>query len=489
MSRLSQIYQTSLGLLTDLYQVTMASGYWNTGLAEREAVFHLFFRENPFGGGYAVSCGLAAAIEYLKAWSFTKTDLAFLAEQSGTDGKPLFDPRFLDYLGQQCFQCDVDAMEEGTVVLANEPMLRVRGPLMQCQLVETALLTMLNFETLIATKAARIVSVAGDDPVLEFGLRRAQGIDGGLSASRAAFIGGCAATSNVLAGKLFGIPVRGTHAHSWIMSFDDELQAMEAYAEAMPNNCIFLVDTYDTLEGVRKAAQVGRQLRKRGHEMVGIRLDSGDLASLSIQARRILDDAGFPNAKIVASNDLDEHLIDQLKGQGAQITIWGVGTRLATAYEQPALGGVYKLTAVQSPDGRWLDRVKLSEEPLKMTTPGILQVRRFLNDGQAVADCIVDEREEAERPPIPVHPADGSPGTIPSDASHHPLLVPIFRRGQSVYDPPSAAEARKQAKRQLTLFPQAVRRLAGPEAYPVYLDNSVYQKKLDLVEVARRNSS
>jgi nicotinate phosphoribosyltransferase len=486
MSRLFDIYQTSLGLLTDLYQFTMAAGYWKTGLTQREAVFHLFFRENPFGGGYAVSCGLAAAVDYLKSWSFTGPDLTFLADQCGNDGKPLFSAFFLDYLGKQRFECDVDAMEEGTVVLANEPMLRVRGPLLQCQLVETALLTMINFETLIATKAARVTSAAGNDPVLEFGLRRAQGIDGGLSASRAAFVGGCAATSNVLAGRLFGIPVRGTHAHSWIMSFDDELEAMEAYADAMPNNCIFLVDTYDTIEGVRKAVEAGRRLRRQGHEMVGIRLDSGDLASLSIEARGILNAAGFCDAKIVASNDLDEHLINKLKDQHAQIGIWGVGTRLATACDQPALGGVYKLTAIRSPDGQWQDRLKLSDDPIKTTTPGILQVRRFEREGRAIGDCIIDERSDTEPRLVPVDPVDGSRRTIPSDATCQDLLVPVFRKGQSVYDPPSAADARCRAKSQLALLPEAVRCLADPETYPVWLEASVYQKKLDLIEAARR---
>ena len=424
----------------------------------------------------------------MKSWSFTEPDLTFLADQCGIDGKPLFNDRFLDYLREQRFQCDVDAMEEGTVVLANEPMLRVRGPLLQCQLIETALLTMLNFETLIATKAARITSVAGHDPVLEFGLRRAQGIDGGLSASRAAFVGGCAATSNVLAGRLFGIPVRGTHAHSWIMSFDDELEAMEAYADAMPNNCIFLVDTYDTIEGVHKAVEAGRRLRSQGHEMVGIRLDSGDLAALSIQARQILDRGGFPDAKIVATNDLDEHLIAELKGQGARIGIWGVGTRLATAYEQPALGGVYKLTAIRSADGAWQDRVKLSEEPTKMTTPGILQVRRFERAGQAIGDCIVDERADRTQVPAPVDPADGSRRTVPHDATGQNLLVPVFRDGKSVYDPPSAAKAQRRAKKQLALFPEAVRRLTKPITYPVWLDASVYEKKLDLIETVRQRT-
>lgn len=488
MSRLSEIYRTSLGLLTDLYQLTMAAGYWKTGLAEREAVFHLFFRENPFGGGYAVSCGLAAAVDYLKSWSFTEADLSFLADQRGNDGKPLFDDRFLDYLGRQRFQCDVDAMEEGTVVLANEPMLRVRGPLVECQLIETALLTMVNFETLIASKAARVTWAAGDDPVLEFGLRRAQGIDGGLSASRAAFVGGCAATSNVLAGRLFGIPVRGTHAHSWIMSFDDELEAMEAYADAMPNNCIFLVDTYDTIEGVRKAVEAGRRLRSQGHEMVGIRLDSGDLGALSIEARRILDEGGFPDAKIVASNDLDEHLVAELKGRGARIGIWGVGTRLATAQDQPALGGVYKLTAIRSVEGEWQDRLKVSDEPIKMTTPGILQVRRFVREGRAAGDCIVDERTGAAEP-VPVDPADGSRQALPPGAEPHDLLVPVFRQGRAVYDPPSAAEARQRAKSQLALMPKTVRHLTNPEPYPVWLEASVYQKKLDLVEAIRGNRS
>jgi nicotinate phosphoribosyltransferase len=486
MSRLSRIYQTSLGLLTDLYQLTMAAGYWKTGMSEREAVFHLFFRENPFGGGYAVSCGLAAAVDYLQSWSFDEEDLRFLTEQCGNDGKPLFNARFLDYLGEQRLQCDVDAMEEGTVVFANEPMLRVRGPLLQCQLVETALLTMVNFETLIATKAARVVSAAGADPVLEFGLRRAQGIDGGLSASHAAFVGGCAATSNVLAGRLFSIPVRGTHAHSWIMSFDDEQEAMLAYADALPNNCVFLVDTYDTIQGVHKAVEAGRRLRQQGHEMVGIRLDSGDLTTLSIEARRILDEGGFANARIIASNDLDEHLITELKGQGARIGVWGVGTRLATAHDQPALGGVYKLTAIRSTDGQWQDRVKLSEQPIKMTTPGILQVRRFEQNGRAIGDCIVDERMEADQTPVPVDPADGSPGRIPPGAAHQDLLIPVFRGGQSVYDPPSAADAQRKAKSQLAMFPDAVRRLSDPETYPMWLEASVYQKKLDLIAAVRR---
>jgi nicotinate phosphoribosyltransferase len=297
--------------------------------------------------------------------------LEFLATLTGDDGKPLFESAFLEYLRALRFTCDVDAIPEGTVAFPHEPLLRITGPILQCQLLETALLNLINFQSLIATKAARVCLATQGEPVLEFGLRRAQGLDGGLAASRAAYIGGCAATSNVLAGKTFDIPVRGTHAHSWVMAFDDEREAFSAYAKAMPNNCVFLVDTYDTLEGVRRAVETGKWLRERGHEMVGIRLDSGDLAWLSVEARKILDNGGFPKALIVASNDLDEHIIASLKAQGAQINVWGVGTKLITAFDQPALGGVYKLGAIRGDDGRWVYKVKLSEQAAKVSTPGI----------------------------------------------------------------------------------------------------------------------
>jgi nicotinate phosphoribosyltransferase len=284
-------------LLTDLYQLTMAYGYWKTGRAEHESVFHLFFRKPPFGGGYTIACGLEPVIEWLQNFRFAPDDLNYLATLSGNDGKPLFERAFLDYLGRLRLSLDIDAIPEGTVVFPHQPLIRVRGPILQGQLLETALLCLVNFNTLIATKAARICAAARGEPVLEFGLRRAQGMNGALDASRSAHVGGCASTSNVLAGKRYGIPVRGTHAHSWVMSFDDELEAFEAYAQAMPNNCVFLVDTYDTLDGVRHAIDVGRKLRARGHEMVGIRLDSGDLAWLSIEARKLLDDAGFPRPR------------------------------------------------------------------------------------------------------------------------------------------------------------------------------------------------
>jgi len=379
----------SMTLLTDLYQLTMAYGYWKTGIAERESVFHLTYRRAPFKGEFAIACGLTAAIEWLQGFGFSQEDCQYLGALNGADGKPLFPQAFLDYLHSMEFACDIDAIPEGVLAFAHEPLIRVQGPMVQCQIIETALLNMVNFQTLIATKAARVCSEAQGDAVLEFGLRRAQGVDGALAASRAAYIGGCTATSNVLAGRLYDIPVKGTHAHSWVMSFDNEIESFRAYAAAMPNNCVFLVDTYDTLEGVRNAIEVGRELREQGFEMIGVRLDSGDLAALSIGARKLLDEAGFPAAAIVASNDLDEHLVRDLKQQGAAISVWGIGTRLATAFDQPALGGVYKLAATRNAsDQPWQYRIKLSEQKIKISNPGIQQVRRFRRDGYFTADAI-----------------------------------------------------------------------------------------------------
>ena len=363
MPLLEQLYRPSLSLLTDLYELTMAHGYWKLGRAETESVFHLYFRRTPFAGGYAIAAGLEEAIAYLKRLRFDADDVAYLATLTGSDDRPLFDRGFLDYLSKLEFTCDVDAIPEGTAVFANEPLVRVRGPLLQAQIVETALLTILNFSTLIATKSARICQAAQGEPVLEFGLRRAQGIDGGLTASRCAFIGGAVATSNVLAGRLLGIPVRGTHAHSWVMSFANEADAFNAWAEVSPNNCVFLVDTYDTPQRRPPAASVGQKLKARGFKMFGVRLDSGDLAYLSIEARRILDDAGLHDSAVLGTNDLDERTIESLKTQGAKINVWAVGTNLVTAADQPALGGVYKLSAIRESDGSWRQPLKASETP------------------------------------------------------------------------------------------------------------------------------
>ncbi|MBN8524547.1 MAG: nicotinate phosphoribosyltransferase [Planctomycetes bacterium] len=477
-------------LITDLYQLTMAYGYWKTGRAEHEAVFHLHFRKPPFGSGYTVAAGLGLAIDWLHDFCFAPDDLAYLAGIPGNDGKPIFEPAFLDHLAGLRLTVDIDAVPEGTVVFAHQPLLRVRGPIIQGQLLETALLCILNYSTLVATKAARICLAAGDAPVLEFGLRRAQGLDGAMTASRAAFVGGCASTSNVLAGRRFGIPVRGTHAHSWVMSFDDEEEAFAAYAGAMPNNCVFLVDTYDTLEGVHKAIAVGRRLRQRGHEMVGIRLDSGDLAWLSAQARRLLDEAGFPQAQIVASNDLDERTIASIRQQGGAVGVWGVGTKLSTAYDQPALGGVYKLAAIREPGGPWKPRVKLSEQAIKVSNPGIQNVRRFVRAGEAVGDVIWDELHPQPAAWTMVDPADPTRRRVqPADAVGEDLLVPIHRAGRLVYRQPALAEVRERTRAQLRLFHPGVKRLDNPHEYPVGLEEGLHERKTALVLAARERKA
>jgi len=483
---LTAVYRTSLALLTDLYQLTMAYAYWKTGLGGRQAVFHMFFREKPFGGAYAVVCGLATLVEFIENFRFEPEDLDYLAGLKGNDERTLFEPGFLDYLAGFRWTLDLDAMPEGTVVFPQEPMVRVQGPLLEAQLLETPLLNIMNFQTLIATKAARVVQAARGEPVLEFGLRRAQGIDGALSASRAAYVGGCAGTSNVLAGRLFGIPVRGTHAHSWIMCFESELDAFQTYAQVMPNNCIFLVDTYDTLQGVRHAIQVGRSLQERGYRFVGIRLDSGDLAALSIQARQMLDEAGFPDAVIVASNDLDEFLIENLKLQGAKICVWGVGTRLVTGFGQPALGGVYKLSAIRDAQGQWRDTIKLSEQTVKVSCPGILQVRRFICQGQAIADAIYDIRIGMPSACVLVDPIDISQRrTLPADAEGEDLLVPVFRRGRRVLELPGLESARRRCQDQLALLPMTVKRFVNPQTYFVGLEEGLFDRKTRLLLKAR----
>lgn len=477
----TQRYRGS-ALLTDLYQLTMAYGYWQTRTHDKEAVFHLYFRKAPFQSGYAIAAGLADAIAWLRDLRFAPEDLAYLATLTGNDGAPLFAPGFLKYLENFAFTCDVDAVPEGTAVFGNEPLLRIKGPILQAQIVETALLNFINFQTLIATKAARICLATAGEPVLEFGLRRAQGVDGALAATRAAYIGGCGATSNVLAGQLFGIPVRGTHAHSWVMSFDDEPTAFRAYAEAMPNNCVFLVDTYDTIEGVKRAIEAGQWLRTKGHEMAGIRLDSGDLAYLSIEARRLLDEAGFPAAAIIASNDLDEHIISSLKQQGARIGVWGVGTKLVTAFDQPALGGVYKLAAVRDARGPWQYKVKLSEQTIKVTTPGVLQVARFMHRGEFVGDMIYNEYAPPAGTRVIVDPNNPTRRkAIPAEATREDLLVPIFRGGSVVYDEPKLAAIRDRAQAQLRCLHTGIKRLLNPHEYPVGLEPALYDLRTELI--------
>lgn len=480
-----------LSLATDLYQLTMAAGYHHRGAADRQAIFHLFFRKAPFGGRFAIASGLARAVEILEDFRFDEAELSYLRSLKASNGAPLFRESFLEDLANLRLSVNVDAVLEGTVVFPHEPMMRVEGSLLQAQLVETILLNVLNFETLVATKAARIKLAAGDDEVLEFGLRRAQGPDGGLSASRAAYLGGCDATSNVLAGQLFGIPVRGTHAHSWVMAHDDEEGAFEAYVDAMPDNAVLLVDTYDTLEGVERAIAVGRRLRERGHELLGIRLDSGDLAALSIEARARLDAAGFPRARVVASNDLDEHRVVALKDAGARIDVWGIGTKLVTAHDQPALGGVYKLGAIEAADGTWQPRLKCSNDDVKTSIPGRLQVRRFLDaEGRFVGDMILDELGATDTLTEQVligQPDERLP--VPGAAEHLDLLEPVLRGGKVVRDMESLEEARERARDQLSRLPLAHRRLENPEAYPTGLEGGLADRREALRVAARRGQA
>jgi nicotinate phosphoribosyltransferase len=486
METISHLYKSPLALLTDLYQLTMACGYRKMGMGDRQAVFHVIFRKHPFAGGYAIACGLHYVIGYLRDLHFDASDTDYLATLIGNDGKPLFDGAFLEQLRSTKFELDIDAAPEGTVVFAGEPIVRVRGPIFQAQIVETAILNMINFQTLIATKAARICQAARGEAVIEFGLRRAQGIDGGIAASRAAYVGGCAATSNLMAGKLFGIPVGGTHAHSWVMSFSDELDAFDSYAAALPNNCVFLVDTYNTLQGVRHAVKIGKKLRSHGHEMIGIRLDSGDLAYLSIEARKILDAGGFPEAKILASNDLDEHLITTLKEQEAKINVWGVGTKLATAFDQPALGGIYKLGAIQDQMGRWEYKLKLSEQRAKISIPGVLQVRRFSDASGFVADAIYNEQDLPVGDITIIDPADSTRRrNLPASLHHEDLLVPICRKGELVYSVPELKAVQQRARDQLSRLHVGIKRFVNPHQYPVGLERNLHELRTQLILKAR----
>ena len=467
----------------------MAYGYWKAGVSDHEAAFHVTFRHNPFGGQFTVACGLATAIDFLRMFHFTETEIAYLASQRGNDGKPLFDSGFLDYLRDLRLTCDIDAIPEGTLVFPNEPLIRVCGPVAQCQLLETTLLNILNFESLIATKAARVCLAAQNDPVIEFSLRRAQGVDGGLTAARAAYIGGCAGTSNLQAGERFGIPVSGTQAHSWIMFFENDGEAFETYARAMPNNCVLLVDTYNSIEGVRHAIDVAGQLRKQGHEMIGVRLDSGDRVALSIEARRMLDKAGFTNAKIVCSGDLDEHVIADMKQRGARIDMWGVGTKLTTGQPDAALGGIYKLGAVRHPGGQWQYRIKLSDEAAKTSCPGLLQVRRFQQpDGRFIADAIYETGHAISEPCVVVDLETEKKTEIPAKTDYSDLLVPVFRRDQLVYQTPNIEASREHARKQLDCAPPEILRLKNPTPYKIGLERSLHELRSTLIARAKEQS-
>lgn len=433
-------------LLTDFYQLTMAYGYWKLQMHEQKAAFHLFFRKNPFKGNFALSCGLASVVEFLNHWQFQADDLEYLATVTNSTKRPLFPKEFLDYLAGLKFTCDIDAIPEGTIVFPHEPLLRIQGPLLQCQLLESPLLNIINFQTLIATKASRVCHAAENDPVIEFGLRRAQGPDGALSASRAAYIGGCVATSNTLAGKIYDIPVRGTHAHSWVTAFATEEEAFAAYASVLPHHCVLLVDTYNTIQGVKNAIKIAKKLKQQGADLLAVRLDSGEMTELSIKARELLDAAGLKNTGILASNSLDEYVIRNYKKSSAQFSSWGVGTHLTTAYDQPALDGVYKLGALQNKKGEWEYKLKLSEQAVKISNPGRHQVRRFFCGERYVTDVIYDlSLGISDIPEAILFNQDHQHKKLDDIDAFVDLLAPIFRRGKLVQAAQSIHDIRKSA--------------------------------------------
>lgn len=475
-------------LLTDLYQLTMAQGYWKTGLSEDQACFHMYFRDNPFSGGYSIACGMAQLAELVDGFRFSGEDCEYLAGLKAPGGGALFEPEFLEWLGDLRLSVDIDAVHEGTVVFPNEPLVRVTGPIMQCQLLETALLNCVNFETLIATKAAR-VCLAAESPVAEFGLRRAQGYAGGVWASRAAVVGGCASTSNVLAGKLFGLPVSGTHAHSWVMAFESELEAFRAYARAFPNNCILLIDTYDVRQGLENAITVGLEMKQRGERLIGVRIDSGDLSWLAKMCRERLDEAGLSDCGVVLSNDLDEYTISSIRNEGAQVMSWGVGTKLATAYDQPTLGGVYKLSATRAgKDAPWVDRIKIAENSSKLTFPGVLGIRRYYReDGFIAGDMVYDVNAPINGEERIVDPMDQLRQKVLSGKRFEELLHPLARNGKSVLEPcyRDALAAAERVRQGLENVHETQKRMLNPHSYPVGLECGLAHRRLDLVASRR----
>jgi len=475
-------------LLTDLYQLTMAQGYWKTGLSEDQACFHMYFRDNPFSGGYSIACGMAQLADLVDGFRFSGEDCEYLAGLKAPGGGALFEPEFLEWLADLRLSVDIDAVHEGTVVFPNEPLVRVTGPIMQCQLLETALLNCVNFETLIATKAAR-VCLAAESPVAEFGLRRAQGYAGGVWASRAAVVGGCASTSNVLAGKLFGLPVSGTHAHSWVMAFESELEAFRAYAKAFPNNCILLIDTYDVRQGLENAITVGLEMKQRGERLIGVRIDSGDLSWLAKMCRERLDEAGLSDCGVVLSNDLDEYTISSIRNEGAQVMSWGVGTKLATAYDQPTLGGVYKLSATRAgKDAPWVDRIKIAENSSKLTFPGVLGIRRYYHeDGFIAGDMVYDANAPINGEERIVDPMDQLRQKVLSGKRFEELLHPLARNGKSVLEPcyRDALAAAERVRQGLENVHETQKRMLNPHSYPVGLECGLAHRRLDLVASRR----
>ena len=474
----------SLTLHTDLYQINMMQVYFNKGIHNKKAVFEAYFRKVPFENGYAVFAGLERIVRYLENLSFSDSDLSYLEELG-------YPEEFLDYLKNLKMELTVKSAKEGDLVFANEPLVQIEGPLAQCQLVETAILNIINYQTLVATKAARIRSVIEDEPLLEFGTRRAQEMEAAIWGTRAAIIGGANATSNVRAGKIFNIPVSGTHAHALVQTYGDDYQAFKAYAETH-KDCVFLVDTYDTLRvGVPNAIRVAKEMGEKIN-FLGVRLDSGDLAYLSKKVRQQLDDAGFPNAKIYASNDLDENTILNLKMQKAKIDVWGVGTKLITAYDQPALGAVYKIVSIETDNGSMRDTIKLSNNAEKVSTPGKKQVWRITSrakgksegDYITFADTDVTQLDEIDM----FHPTYTYINKTVRDFDAVPLLVDIFDKGKLVYQLPSLQEIQEYGRKEFDQLWDEYKRVLNPQDYPVDLARDVWQNKMDLIDRIRKEA-
>lgn len=480
-------HTTDVAMLTDLYELTMAQGLWENGKLDEEGCFTAFYRDHPFGNAFAVMCGTAELPELVENLVFTDEDVDYLSGLSAPGGGAMFNPDFLAFLRGFRMHVDIDAVPEGELVFPREPMVRVTGSALECQLVETALLNTINFQTLVATKTARVVQAAKGRPVAEFGLRRAQGPDGGLAVARASYVAGCASTSNVLAGRRYGIPVFGTHAHSWVMSFDTELEAFRAFARSMPNNCTLLIDTYDVREGVENAIVVAKEMEARGERLSAIRIDSGDLAKLSSYVRDRFDAEGLPYVKISVSNDLDEYTIQSLLDQGAPIDSFGVGTKLATCYDQPALGGVYKLSARRrAGESAWTPVVKLSEQPYKRTIPGIQQVRRYADGtGSPVCDMIYDEAylegESDGRGTTLVAVNDAALVTDVSGFSYRELLLPCVRDGRAVAPREDLGLARERCARAIESLDPAYKRFLYPQSYVVGMESGLARVRDELV--------
>ena len=478
---------TDVSMNTDLYELTMAQGLWESGKLEEEGCFTAFFREAPFGSSFAVMCGTAELGEFVENFRFTDEDVEYLGSIEAPGGGALFKTGFLEFLRAFRPHVDIDAVPEGELVFAREPMVRVSGPMLDCQLLETALLNMIGFQTLVATKTARVVQAAQGRPVAEFGLRRAQGPDGGVAVARASYVAGCASTSNILAGRRYGIPVSGTHAHSWVLSFPSELEAFRAFAKSSPKNCTLLVDTYDVREGVENAIAVAREMEADGERLSGIRIDSGDLARLSAYARRRFDEEGLGYVKIVVSNDLDEHTITSLFNQGAPVDAFGVGTKLATCYDQPALGCVYKLSARRErPGAPWTPVMKFSEQPYKRTIPGVQRVRRYMDAaGAPVCDMIYDpahmegEGERGRHTLVAVN--DAALVTDVSEFAWRELLEPQVRDGAAVAPREDIGLARSRCAAALASLDGAYKRFLYPQSYVVGMEAGLAAVRDELV--------